>query len=354
MDTPIELQKLEYTFDVNNKFIINPIGFYYVRGLPKELTRRIVIFYEFIYINKKKLISSIIPLYLSDGKSNGFRGNLLLPFLCIESGNRKDTCPFKKKITPGLLYKLKPCHDLDSDKLFDDIIQNIESVHPDYKTTTEYTDLIKLNGGIFTVLPRMDSFILFFLNIVNSKFKYISENNYDIRIFQPLLRFPMLPSVPDDDNPQQYTKDFVFDYPHDNIVNVSKLLFAKCMIDKLLEFYKSAIVDDKLTVIYITKKLSEFKSIEVNELNKEIEVCRQNKINPEYYDNYKIFNEIGIKFSSLYKSTPNILSSFVADDMHCYTLDNSLEKFKISCSSEEMRRKYLKYKQKYLELKKDF
>jgi two-component sensor histidine kinase len=43
------------------------------------------------------------------------------------------------------------------------------------------------------------------------------------------------------------------------------------MIDKFLELYNSVISDDKLRVTYITKLLSEFKSIEVNELNKEIE-----------------------------------------------------------------------------------
>ena len=332
MDTSIELQKIEYTFDVNNKFIINPIGFYYTKSLPKEPIRRVVIFYEFIYINKKKLISSIIPLYLSDGKSNGYRGNLLLPFLCIESGNRSDTCPFKEKITQGLLYKLKPCHDLDSNKLFDSIIENIETKHPDYKTTTEYIELNKYNKlgqGVYTVLPRMDSFILFFLNIVNSKIKYISENDFDIQIFQPL--FISL----NDDNPQQYRKDYILKYTEDNVVNVSKLLFAKNMIDKFLELYNSVISDDKLRVTYITKLLSEFKSIEVNELNKEIEVCRNKIINSDYYDNYKIFNEISLNFSSLYNNTTqNILSSFIANDIYCYTLKNSLEKFNISCSEK--------------------
>ncbi len=359
MTSKIELQQIEYIFDDKNKFIIKPIEFYYTNSLPEEKTRHVIIFYEFTYINNDNKISSIISLYLSDGKSNGFRGNLLLPFLCIESKNDKitedDFCPTKSKKTQGLLYKLKSCHDMNTHTLFTDIIKNIKSEHTDYETTKEYTDLMKYKPkgmGIFTVLQRIDSFILFFLNMVNAKIKYVYDNkDYNINIFQPILETIQPLQYNTDYDPQiVYNRDNKYD---EYVFYLSNLKFPKYMIKKFVEIYEKIVKDDKINITYINKDLNnpiDFKPIDVTELNMKIKVCNENNIDQLYYNNYKIFNEISAHFLSLYElySKDNPITKYIDKAQYCYTLNSSFKMFSITCAYKQ---KYLKYKQKYMKLK---
>jgi len=174
MENYVPIQKIEYIID-NNIFIIEPIEFYYCD--------RPVIFYKFIHEktgeNPEKL-EAILPLYMSDGQTNKLRSNLLLPFLCIESGDITDTCPHDLYITkPGQVYKLKPCNDANTILMHNNIIDNIKKVIPNYETTTEFkklNDEYKKGSNLFSVLPRMNSFIFLLLNIINPKIKYYIDN----------------------------------------------------------------------------------------------------------------------------------------------------------------------------------
>jgi hypothetical protein len=174
MENYVPIQKIEYIID-NNIFIIEPIEFYYCE--------RPVIFYKFIHEktgeNPEKL-EAILPLYMSDGQTNKLRSNLLLPFLCIESGDITDTCPHDLYITnPGQVYKLTPCNDANTILMHNNIIDNIKKVIPNYETTTEFkklNDEDKKGSDLFSVLPRMNSFIFLLLNIINPKIKYYIDN----------------------------------------------------------------------------------------------------------------------------------------------------------------------------------
>ena len=169
-----DLQDITFT-EGNDRFKMEPIEFYYTKRIRIS---RPIFFYKFTHEKLDDVtnkIEAIIPLYMSDGKTNSYRGNLLLPFLCIQSDDNTDSCPIDpyNRYPYGMVYKLDPCKDIDGVLIHKNIIDNIKRMYDtdgnEYEKTEEYINLHEKNlqgKDLFSVLPRMESFILFLLNIL--------------------------------------------------------------------------------------------------------------------------------------------------------------------------------------------
>jgi hypothetical protein len=135
-ESQINLQTINIKYnedDINNdnyfEFNMTPLNNeLYIVDIPmktKIIEYRIATIYKIYYKDKNGEINTNIRYYLSDGKTNHFRSNLLLPFLCIREedkdeintkDNNETNCLLS--ITEngynarGLLYKLLACNHL--------------------------------------------------------------------------------------------------------------------------------------------------------------------------------------------------------------------------------------------------
>jgi hypothetical protein len=101
---------------------------------PSKVSSYYIFIYNLKYINSlhpEKNIVSEIPFYLSDGGTNKFRCNSLLPFICFNENDiskNKDisgisgTCPIvtenRKYTQIGLLFKYKSCRHVNLKKKY--------------------------------------------------------------------------------------------------------------------------------------------------------------------------------------------------------------------------------------------
>lgn len=339
--------KINYTIN-EHIFIIEPTEYYSITyntySFDKKTYSEIissayrpVIFYKFTYKNNtdNTIIESTIPLYVSDGKTNRFRGNLLLPFLCIESGGslsgERDGCPLHLvRPQQNDVYKLDPCEDLNTEKLFIEVMNNIKKKDGNYESTEKHkklTDDAKKGMGLYTVLPRMKSFIIFLLNIVNYKIKYIIENNISDDKFNTLFQ----PYAHENNEISQYyvtTETLLKDY--DSFLE----LYIIELVNLFKELYIDVIKNKNVSIEFIKKKYTDFINIDVSALNNKINVCSDNKINSNYYKNYQKFNTISLTLSEIYKITQQKLSNFINDNSICNTLTKTFNTFHLDCNSE--------------------
>lgn len=171
-ETTFKLQKITYNIndDINDNtnIILEPIEGYIVNNTQPV----------FIYKIKFNNTEAIIPLYMSDGKTNGFRSNMLFPFLCMKTDDVMDSCPESSshiEMPFGVIYKLTGCNNINLDDMNKEIYDNTIKYYkqnPD-KNPVEIDKLqyFKESGkGVFSVLDRITDFSIMILNLANYKF----------------------------------------------------------------------------------------------------------------------------------------------------------------------------------------
>ena len=124
--------KITITFD-NYFFEFTPIDLYItINGLKFQL----VCMYNLKMIHSGNEIYTKIPYYISDGRTNKLRSNLLFPFICFNKYYGKD-CPINYNFVDGGLIKyhtIIPLVDMTKSEMFYVEIQNEEIMkRPNYK-----------------------------------------------------------------------------------------------------------------------------------------------------------------------------------------------------------------------------
>jgi hypothetical protein len=261
-----------------------------------------------------------IPYYMSDGKTNSFRANMLLPFLCINQNAEDDSCPFSfVSKSEGIIYKYKSCEDFKADE-----INNMLSIHTfgiDFISNTEYntlnTRLIYEGSDLLSVFVRLKTFLNFILAISSYKFKYGLDNS------TYLNEKYFIPSDRRDYNIQQYDINFTIELP--------KSKFRETMIKFCSDIYN--VITKLIKIDYIQKNISELTIIPSSELNKQIYICSNNKIDDSFKLNNKTYNDICKEFSNKYKLQKFILYYLILSEPNiiCNEVENSFSDFQLTC-----------------------
>ena len=336
MDLILNIPYITYeSNDKTNKFIIKPINFYFLND------KNPIILYEIIH-NK---ISCVIPFYMSDGKTNGYRGNLLFPFLCISTNNLEDTCPIGiKPQSNNIIFKYKSCKDFDSNQINEEIINSIESTLQTYRQSIEYNKLLKIKieegAGLLSIMDRIDTLLNFILAICTEKNSVIVEGFKGIdtaRYFIPIdnndpIQFNINATLePEDINSANFTTE----------INKSRTLFINKLQEILSEYFKLLDTTGNFNISYSEKILSKFIPINSTELNKILNICNNNQVGKEFELKNKIYNQICFNFSQILKTDQKNnqrmtnITSKILDDAECRQIEDSFKMFNITCNKED-------------------
>ncbi len=204
----MDLQRIEIDIPGNFKFVMEPRDsiLYDINEASAGIINRLAVIYKLTLIDYQlpdtdvnHRIESYTTYYISDAKTNNFRANLLLPFLCIKdetveshlTTTRNDTSCLLSSISDnykrGLLYKVSACDHLN----FNNIHRRMEQIQDADNLQLSTRLKSNLNVGIMSVLPRMNNIVDFLLALtskklseLNDKYTFISDNlnNLDITI----------------------------------------------------------------------------------------------------------------------------------------------------------------------------
>lgn len=110
-------------------------------------------------ITTNSVTESNVPYYISNGKTNQLRGNLLFPFMCFNEEMTKDVCPFTNYggLARGGLFKYEIISNLDTDSMNDYINSKFD------KSYNESLEKISREGtiGITSVISRISNLLDF-------------------------------------------------------------------------------------------------------------------------------------------------------------------------------------------------
>jgi hypothetical protein len=297
------------------------------------------------------ITESIVPYYVSNGKTNQLRGNLLFPFMCFNEETTKDVCPFTNYggLSRGGLFKYEIMSNLDTDSIKDYINSKFD------KSYNESLENISREGtiGITSVISRISNLLDFLICINNNNI--INYDGKDIMKYHPIINN-------NDNNELDMSKiedKSIYDDKSDKYKNELLLVLQKYIISlKKLSIVKFELVDisiDKENII--TKSFfNKYKNIP--------NICKNHKVNEESRENIKRYSdisyELGINFKAeldsridaFYDSPDNL--NFMKEFLKLFKLfvsrDKSLD-IQILNWRARCYKKYLKYKKKYLQLK---
>lgn len=131
------------TFEHNNKqFKFEPIQYL----ILTDDDNRKVIKYKLSYLDTTTrppttLLEAIIPYYVSDGHTNHLRANMLYPFMCLSNGMKNQSCPYHS--INRLLFKYNIGTNFNTESIHKWIKSEYEKVFP---TSSEL--MIKMNDNI--------------------------------------------------------------------------------------------------------------------------------------------------------------------------------------------------------------
>jgi hypothetical protein len=161
----------------------------------KEKYNYMVIIYQLKMVKKSKETIVNIPYYISDGRTNRLRANLIFPFICFNEADKdgpRDVCPYSE--TWGLLYKYSFVKNLIFHKFPD---RKYYYVRIDKDTVKYIDDKIRVfpghtdeagsfSHGLESVIPRLQNLHDFILALSFSE----RINNPEIKIesfsFRPI------------------------------------------------------------------------------------------------------------------------------------------------------------------------
>jgi len=393
----------------NETIVLTPLNFYKIK-LENEY--RLAILYNLKYEtdDKKKTYESIIPYYISDGGTNCFRANMLFPFVCIQDLSQTD-CPQTNMDSSyhytGLVYKYSTIKNLNISIITKAIEENLLAkygfkTYDDFKNSNRIKNKNRqLSVGVESVLPRIENLLDFMLAISSERIinDYPLEQyrpNYNPELFDAyapsvlLKRFGL--SGPQDSF--DFTKNFLSNKETKEFLEVydeyrrGLLTFFRIMYQNFVhyEIFKTEFI--KLESIDIT--LEDFNKLAEVKICNDTDIDSKKTLNADYY--FLISERLNIMINKYIESiltrdkiealagqvprsrpitfydvsNPYPQSSGQLFIKERYTFLTFLKMFIIKTEylhlrpmlpriinewSAQCKQKYLKYKQKYLQLK---
>jgi hypothetical protein len=353
------------------QIILNPTNAYWISSTIPKGSDIIVVIYNIKYIRDHMIHESNIPYYLSNGYTNHFRANLLLPFYSFNL-NSDNSCPQTDRYGNGVLLKTTLITNIDMKDFNRHIIKKLgDHIYGELKDLTKTNEIIKgmqdrsnLNTiDLFSVLSRVGNLLDYLISINSEMLKNttIRENN-----FRPVIinsrddKFNMYnPMVIN--NSIDSTGKNISNYPNGAIIRKEDDIFRKYLIDSLRYQLNKFIELNLIEVSMVELSIIQSTDLEFNDW---VHLCQDKNIDTNKiinYDTYaNISRELGINFKlkleGLIKSGTidhNNLS-FANAYLHNFlavpriiSVEENIKGWNASC-----KKKYLKYKMKYLNLKK--
>jgi hypothetical protein len=357
----------------------------------------IVIFYKITLINDNGQVDVKIPYYMSDGGTNGVRINALLPFMCFNNKMIDSGCPISQDKTNGLLFKYKVCQNIKFDKMTQKIknacfeIQD-KSLAEKIKKEDMYQLIALLKNpigqtGPYSFLPRIENVLDFLICLSSNKIKNINDTDLS-------TQKKYIPNYTERDRVKIFYEDneilngimekneelfnsssyelsscaLVKQQIANNItsmINSVKTCYRHFLIQKLKELYDLLLEGETKVCKVEYTELNELKIISIQDFNKLTEICKDSKITEVAEQNYNNYNTISGELLKIFitKISNPIFNSTIVKDIEILqicsinTLKENLVEWNAKCGKKRDRiggyyEKYLKYKNKYLDLKK--
>ena len=318
--------------------------------IVEEISNYIVLTYSLkMRINKEEIIESIIPYYISNGKTNMIRSNLLLPFMCFNESLTKNVCPY---VTDGLaeggLIKYNVIKHLNNYIINDQILEK------ETKKSGDRTDVLSF-------VSRIENILDFIICLTNNNI--INFNNKDIKYYYPQsndvndsreLNMNIVSSIYENHN-DEFKSELLYKLKNLICVFMDQSFFTFTFTVKDISILKSDVIlkeEYNLQMIHICEK-NNINSIADNNVNNYIRISNELYINiyntiKQLQKDEKIKFEEKIYINMFYNlcKHPNMLDS--------KSLSINISKWKTSCNKEEYKQKYLKYKAKYIKLQTEY
>lgn len=314
-----------FTFKHNNiEFNIKPINFYQIKDSYK------IVIFELEYKSGEITKKSEIPYYLSDGLTNNYRGNLLLPFICFnEIDNNSVNCPYCNHgifgTKKGTLYKYNISNNIDftnemklieSRIMIDNTFKNISE--DDKKHQFEILNFKNSKGtGIKSVLPRMNNLLDLFIGLLsfriddsrditktksfrpnyNTKYKYnydilMNDDDYLLYINQTLKNL-VTEHNKNKNNITKYDENtFIPKFFSSDNISIDDV-YCFFLNDLLQKIYKDINLINNLKINNINLNLEE---ITIEKFNLKYKICNNKSIFINAEENSNKYKEISYLF----------------------------------------------------------
>ena len=253
--------------------------------------------------NSETLYTAIIPYYVSDGRTNNLRASMLYPFMCfneyeyVKNSNKiiSSGCSQSNVNLPKLLFKYGGITNLDftnikteiESQIFNDdiMLDNFNKINKDKNG--------KITIGVLSVLPRITNLLDFLIAICSDKINNDVKNLNDdtIKYYRPNR----------EDDPFNY---YTYADQVNGEENKFKPHYDKYR-KYLLKFFADMKENlDKLNILndYNYEKII-FKQIRMKDFNNlpDVKVCNGNEINTTRDTNYNNYQNISKNLFSMIK-----------------------------------------------------
>ena len=298
-------------------------------------------------INKEEIIESIIPYYISNGKTNMIRSNLLLPFMCFNESLTKDVCPYVTEgLSEGGLIKYN-------------IIKHLNNYIINDQIAEKSTQNLDTRTDVLSFVSRIENVLDFLICLTNNNIINFTEEK--IKYY-----YPQPDEINDSNELNMNVVSSIYENHNDEFK--SELLYKlKNLISVFIDqsFFTSTVKD--INILKSDVILKEEFNIQI------IHICEKNHINSEADNNVNNYIRIS---NELYANIYNTIKELKIDEKIkfnkkvyinqfynlCKNLFNiesknlsiNISKWHTSCNKKEYKYKYLKYKNKYMMLKKIF
>jgi hypothetical protein len=361
----MNVPNLNITID-NNIISAIPYQSYLLTDLSPP---RLVVLYKLSYFNSTtgETITSIIPYYISDGQTNNFRANMLFPFICVNEAVPGSGCP-SIKTNRGLLFKYHAVKNFDIHAYDKYIIDEIKKI-PNGSIIDDILKKSSMNNsiGVSSVFRRLTNILDFFIAFCSERI----ATEYPIEQYRPNLNNPSdALNFTMNTYGRNEQKEYIEYY------DKYRSLILMILQDNYNKFVKEfKIINNVFTPLsFKTISLKDFNNLpEIKLCTHESESIRSIQLN--YYNYTLISIKLGEMIQSIcdlhtkpeffltyYNSVneihqPNFIASyakffnFIKRFLHLpksRKLEQNIDDWNAKCYN-----KYLKYKSKYLKLKKN-
>jgi hypothetical protein len=332
---------------MNAEWVINSTG----------VKKHIVVNYNMTYkLNNIILKNANISYYLSNGYTNNLRANMLLPFY---SHNllTNNSCPIAPIKINGLLFKINLVENINTTDISTYILNKLKfkiSMH-ERDETKIISDMIErskdLSGNItidlLSVLPRVKN-LLDYLIATNSEM--LTNPDIPHTHFKPIAGEDMYDPTKLNDTNKYPSGKQIWGVDND---------YREILIEVIRYQMRSLKELGLLNVEFINLPLSE---ISREEFNNKIHLCKDGNLNADKILNYDQYKSISKTLGEMFKYQLGELIPTIEDEIlkkfgenfykiiiptNYYTVNQNMKVWDASC-----KKKYLKYKSKYLNLKK--
>ena len=350
---------------------LTPTNFYKinVNDYSRTINNQYIIMYTMIQTNKidsTLITASFIPYYLSAGHTNYFRANLLLPFISFnlkqhfELSNYRSQLRTASKTIPvnltsdnydnkkhlivtaygygiqngmGLLFKNMIIENTNLKTINDNILKTYNTLMPGAN--------YQIKAAISTVLIRMNNLLDFIIAIQSRKLneEYANPSGgiyrpYDLKLAGSSFDFT---NINDDDDLDGY-RELIAEFLHDT--------------NQIIK---------TTNIIIVTNIHLPFEEMDMIDFNTLYGICSNTPPNVHKPERIEAFTNYGIiseKFFLLFKTKINLSSIINKDKIIGILMNETTERpvkrtilANVDLWQAECQRKYLKYKNKYLQLK---